>query len=338
MTVDDSDPVEERRVRLVVDSPAAGIRIDAWLADEFPEESRSSLKRLIKSGRVRIDGEPTKPSHALRAGETLEIEFPPPPSPTPLPQDIPLDVLYEDDCLLVINKPAGLVVHPSPGVVEGGTIVNALLGYTEDLSQEGGEFRPGIVHRLDKDTSGALLVAKTDAVHRKLAAQFKARTVSKTYYALSHGIPRSTTGLIDLAIGRSLTHRKKMAIRTDEAAKSSRTTYRAVGTLGADMTWFRCHPETGRTHQIRLHLKAIGHPILCDALYGREKQLTEAQVRGRKPVAGEPAVLTRHALHAAILEFDHPGTGERRRFASPLPADLALLWSWSEVCESFPTK
>lgn len=302
-----------------------GVRLDRFLQVRFPDLSRSVLQRYIADGRVSVTGKPAKPSLALRAGQSITIRIPPPPPPLPVPQDLPLEVLHEDDVFLVINKSPDMVVHPSPGVTEGGTVVNALLHHTDELSGEGGDFRPGIVHRLDRETSGLLIVARTDDAHRKIAAQFKAREVHKEYLALSHGHPKDPAGRVDLPLGRSLTQRKKMAVRVDSEGKPSVTEWRAVRRIGL-FTWFHCFPETGRTHQIRLHLKAIGHPIVCDALYGREKTLTWSEVEGRRPKSGEEPILTRHALHARRIEFRHPITEALVAFEAPLPADLAALW------------
>lgn len=321
------DPVRGRVHTLHVTENDAGTRLDAWLHGHFPELSRSLIKRFIGEDRVRVDGDPAKPSANLKTGNTVEIDIPPPPPLVPLPEDIPLDIIHQDDALIVINKSPDIVVHPTPaGLEAGGTIVNALLGHTDELSKEGGDYRPGIVHRLDRETSGILVVARNDDAHRHLAAQFKARTVDKEYVAFSHGVPREESGVIDLPIGRSLRERKKMAIRTDEGGKESRTEWRVTKTAGA-FTWFRLHPTTGRTHQIRLHLKALGHPIVCDATYGREKKITRSELSGRTPKAGEEPILTRQALHAAGIRFRHPTTDESMEFEAPLPEDLAAVWT-----------
>lgn len=326
---DSSSPAEsssqDRVERFDVPPESAGERLDRFLLTHFPELSRSVLKRYVTEGRVLLAGSTAKPSTALRAGQSIEVRVPPPPPPFPIPQDLPLEVIYQDDAILVLNKSPDMVVHPSPGVTEGGTIVNALLNHTDELSREGGDFRPGIVHRLDRETSGILVVARTDAAHRIVAAQFKAREVHKEYLALCHGYPAEPSGRVDLPLGRSLTQRKKMAVRCDSAGKPSVTDWKVVRRLGS-FTWFHCFPETGRTHQIRLHLKAIGHPILCDQLYGREKSLLRSTVLGQRPTAGEEPILTRHALHARRLELTHPTTGQLIAFEAELPADLAGLW------------
>lgn len=314
---------------LIVEPGDAGKRLDAWLHERFPEHSRSRLSRLVQEGRVRVGGQLAKPSSPVRRGASVEVCIPAPPPPLPVPEDIPLTIVHEDEHLLVLVKPAGLVVHPAPGTAEGGTLVNALLGHTDRLSEEAGHYRPGIVHRLDRETSGLIAVARSDEVHRALSDQFRARTVHKEYLALAHGIPRAPEGEVDAPIARSLHHRKRMAIRHDEAGKAARTRWRVEGTIRG-FAWFRCFPETGRTHQIRVHLKSIGHPIACDALYGREKSLRRSELLGERPQAGEPPILERHALHAHRLAFRHPASGDELHFEAPLPADLAAIWELAE--------
>jgi len=315
---------------LTVEPEEAGERLDLFLHRRLPELSRSALKRLIEDGLVRIDGRAPKASRMLRAGELVELRVPPPPPPLPVPQEIPFDLLHEDASFLVIGKPAGLVVHPGAGNVTGGTLVNALLARTDRLSREAGDFRPGIVHRLDRETSGLMVIARDDDTHRRIAAQFKARMVRKEYLALAHGIPAAPEGRVAEPIGRSLTDRKRMAVRHDSGGKPAITAWRAVGTLG-ELTWFRCFPHTGRTHQIRVHLKSIGHPILCDFVYGRERTITLSQARGHRPQGKEAPVLARHALHALRLAFRHPEDGRPLAFEAPLPADLATLWAASRI-------
>ncbi|MCA8958982.1 MAG: RluA family pseudouridine synthase [Planctomycetes bacterium] len=323
---DPEDSSGDRIVPLRVAPADEGRRLDAWLAEQLPDLSRNALKRCIDDGRVTIDGRVRKPSARLEANQRVVVDLPAPPPALPIPEDFPLTILHEDEALLVIEKPADLVVHPSPGTAAGGTLVNALLGHTDRLSREGGDYRPGIVHRLDRETSGVILIARTDAAHRNLSAQFKEREVHKEYLACVHGVPTSTEGDIDLPIARSLTDRKKMAIRHDEQGKASFTHWRLLRACG-EFAWIHCFPRSGRTHQIRLHLKAIGHPILCDALYGREKRITAAELEGRKP-QGE-AILTRHALHAFRIRFRHPSTGEAVMFESPLSGDLLDVWTVS---------
>lgn len=317
------DDLEGDHHAFEVSEDHSGQRLDTYLHEHIPETSRSALQRMIKDGRVRLAGATAKSSTALARGQKVEIVLPPPPPIAPLPEDIPLEIVHEDEHILVINKPSDLVVHPSPdGLEAGGTLVNALLGRTSRLSLEGGTLRPGIVHRLDRETTGVMVIARTDEAHRHLAAQFKERLVKKQYLAFCHGRPKQQSGDIDAPIGRSLTQRKKMAIRHDEAARAAHTRWQVEGHVG-DFTAFRCFPTSGRTHQIRLHLKSIGHPIVCDALYGREKSLSTEEVMGKKP---GPAILTRHALHAAVLQFAHPATEQQVSFEAPLPEDMFHLF------------
>ena len=252
-----------------------------------------------------VDGRPRKPSFHLEAGHTVRVEVPPPASTALRPEPIPLDVVYEDDALLVVNKAAGLTVHPGPGHPSG-TLVNAVLARVGDLQGVGGELRPGIVHRLDKDTSGLLVIAKSDAAHRSLASQLKARTMSRTYLALRPRPPARDAGTIRAAVGRHPVHRTRQAV-TDRG-RPAVTHYRVLERF-AEATFVECRLETGRTHQIRVHLAHLGHPLLGDPVYGRARA----------------AGLRRQALHAARLEFTHPHTGARVVCAAPLPEDLAGL-------------
>lgn len=330
----DGEPVDVEKT-LTVGSSDEGSRLDAWLHAQLPDQSRSQLKRWIQEGRVTVDGGSLKPSAPLRDGAEVVIRIPPPPPILPIAEKIPLEVLYEDDSLLVINKPADMVVHPSPGTDNSGTVVNALLGMPGELSNEGGEFRPGIVHRLDRETTGLLLVARTNFAHRKLAEQFKERTVKKQYVAFAHGHPRELEGELDLPIGRSPTQRKKMTIRHDEGGKPSQTRWQVERTLGA-FTWFRLFPRTGRTHQIRVHLKYLGHPIVCDALYGREKQIYTSELLGKVRKSGEEPLLRHHALHAHRIRFQHPNDDRWLDFEAPLPPALAHIWDLAEPTSRQP--
>jgi len=308
----------------------AGLRLDVFLHRRVPDSSRSALKRLVEEGRVSIDDRSTRASRMLRVGEHVSLKILPPPPPLPVPQAIDFDLIYEDETLLVIDKPAGLVVHPGAGNHSGGTLVNALLSHTDQLSREAGDNRPGIVHRLDRETSGLIVIARHDDAHRRLAAQFKARIVKKEYLALAHGAPLDREGTIDAPLGRSLVDRKKIAIRHDSLGKRSITQWRTIGTLGK-FTWFRCFPVTGRTHQIRVHLKSIGHPIACDYHYGRERELTLSDALGRKPQGKERPLLERHALHAFRIEFRHPEDGRTLQFEASLSPDLQALWKASSI-------
>jgi 23S rRNA pseudouridine1911/1915/1917 synthase len=289
-------------ISLVVPAPAAGQRLDHVLRAERPEWSRSLLQKWIAAGRVRVNGRAVKASYRVRTGDALEIEVPPPqPLATPAEQ-IPLAVLYEDADLIVVNKPPGLVVHPAAGHAAG-TLVNALLHHCRgQLSGIGGVERPGIVHRLDKGTSGCLVAAKTDAAHRSLVAQFKGRGVTKIYRAVCRGVFAQPTGRIETLIGRSPHDRKKMSARVTRG-RPAVTDYRVLK-QHADGALVELTLHTGRTHQIRVHLAHLGHPIVGDAVYGRKSEVA------------------RPLLHAYKLGFTHPATGQPMTFTAPLPADF----------------
>ncbi len=305
--------------RLEVPPDRAASRLDVFLAALLSGSSRSALRRLILDGRVRVDGRPaSKPGLALRAGSRVEIEIPEPPPPRPAPETIPVEVIHEDDDLLVVAKPAGLVVHPGHGR-RSGTLVNALLGRGTPLAPAGGADRPGIVHRLDRETSGLLLVAKTDAAHRALAAAFARREIEKTYAALVWGRPRPPCGTIDRPIGRSRGDRTKMSVGAPRG-RPAVTVYRTVATppgfalLEVDLV-------TGRTHQIRVHLTSAGHPIVGDSRYGGRPWRGLPDRRKRAAIEG----FRRLALHASRIALAHPVTGRRVRFEAPLPPDFERL-------------
>jgi len=286
----------------------SGKRLDAWLAKEQPEHSRARWQALIQEGCVTVNGESMKRNHKLHAGDRVEWEIPEPVSTETLPENIPLNILYEDAHIIVINKPAGLVVHPAAGN-ETGTLVNALLYHCADLAGIGGEKRPGIVHRLDKDTSGTMVVAKTEKAMVELARQFKARETEKEYLAIVRGVPAPPSGLIETTIGRHPVMRKKMAVNVPRGRHAiSRYKTEEVFQYASLL---RVRIETGRTHQIRVHMAFLKHPILGDRLYARP----------------HPADLwpERQMLHAAQLSITHPDTGERLRFNAPLPEDMEAL-------------
>ena len=279
-----------------------GERLDKHLASLHPDLSRSAIQQLIAEGKVRVNGQIVKASHRLRPTDTLHMDPTPNPSPTPSPSPVILSIVYEDDHLLAVDKPAGLTTHPAPGH-ETGTLANALLEYLPDLTCVGDPSRPGIVHRLDKDTSGLLLVAKTQTAHRDLSSQFKKRTVSKTYLALVQGAVSPPEGVIQAPVGRHFTRRKEMAVV--QGGRDAETRYKTVDSFDG-YTLLSVTPHTGRTHQIRVHMAAIGHPVIGDATYGK-----------RHPE------LKRHFLHAASLKFSHPSSGEEMELSSPLPDDLS---------------
>jgi 23S rRNA pseudouridine1911/1915/1917 synthase len=293
------------RIEFEVAASAAGGRLDRFLVVKLPELSRAAIQRLIKEGHVSVDGAPSKPNHIVRASEKITVVIPEPRATEVKPEAIALDVLYEDDDLLVINKPAGLTVHPGAGNLAH-TLVNALLHHCgQSLSGIGGELRPGIVHRLDKDTSGCMVVAKNDAAHLALSRQFQRREVTKVYLALVAGVLKRDSGVIQASIARHRVHRKKMAV--DEVrGRRAVTEYRVLEHF-AEHTLVEATIHTGRTHQIRVHFAWLGHPLLGDATYGRKTHGVETP---------------RQMLHAAQLSFAHPRTGRPMRFEAPLPTDI----------------
>jgi len=293
--------------RIVLQAERGGVRVDKYVAEAVPDLSRAAVQRLIDEGRILVNGAVVKASYRLEPGDAISVEIPPPVDVSIAPEAIPLDVVYEDADILVVNKPAGMVVHPAFGHASG-TLVNAVLAHCPDLAGVGGELRPGIVHRLDKDTSGLIVVAKGDAALRDLQAQFKGREVRKAYLALVEGHVSPPTGLIDAPIGRDPRARKKMAV-VPRGGREAQTEYRALEFYDAH-TLVEAHPLTGRTHQIRIHMAFIGHPIVGDPVYGFRKQ------RAKAP---------RLFLHAARLGFRLPSTGEWREFQAPLPDDLAAV-------------
>jgi 23S rRNA pseudouridine1911/1915/1917 synthase len=306
------------RYQLRADAEAAGVRLDVWLARQLPDLSRARVQALVADGHVLVDGTPTRPSARLRPGQGVVVHVPAPTPAAPAPEDIPLHVVHEDAQLLVVDKPAGLVVHPGAGT-RSGTLVNALLRHVTDLSGVGGVLRPGIVHRLDRGTSGLLVVAKDDATHRDLVRQFAGRTVLKEYLALVHGVPSPREGRVDRSIGRDPVHRKRMSVRAPRG-REARTSWTLVETFdGASLLRVRIH--TGRTHQIRVHLASLGHPVAGDATYGGTRTPSSRRGEARAALGS----LARPALHAARLAFTHPATGERVDFTSPLPADIEAV-------------
>jgi len=297
----------ESLLSFTVPAGAAG-RLDAWLASQTSELSRARIQALIKEGRVTCVGAPVKANAKPRPGQVIEIAVPAPVPAIPQPENIPLDILYEDGDCLVLNKPAGLVVHPAPGHASG-TLVNALLHHCRDLGGVGGVERPGIVHRLDKDTSGLMVVAKNDAAMAGFVRLFQTGGMTKEYLALVHGLPQKPSGTVSGLIGRHPSNRKKMAVVTRNG-KQAVTHYTVERRMG-DITLVRCRIETGRTHQIRVHMQSLGCPVVGDAVYGR-------------PAADKrlPHFPARQMLHAAHLKFAHPLTGVPMEFVAPLPKDF----------------
>ncbi|HEX2056221.1 MAG TPA: RluA family pseudouridine synthase [Nitrospiraceae bacterium] len=289
-------------------------RLDMFLANRDPLFSRAAIQRLIKKGRIRVNGEAVRASRKIKPGDRITVDVP---RPAPLelkPEAIGLDILYEDEHVLVLNKPAGLVVHPAPGNWSG-TLVNALLHHFLAsgcaLPAIGGKERPGLVHRLDKETSGVMVIAKTDEAHRGLAAQFKLHTIRRVYEALVWGVPRKGRGTIELAIGRDARERKKFSARTTRP-KASITEFQVDRRYQRRAAHVLLYPRTGRTHQLRVHLSSVGHPILGDETYG-----------GKKVLELDGLSFPRVMLHARVLGFHHPATGLFREFDVPAPEDFA---------------
>jgi 23S rRNA pseudouridine1911/1915/1917 synthase len=295
----------------LVPASGAGERLDHFLATQLPALSRSQIQRLIRAGHVRVAPGRAKPGLIVAAGMTIDVEVPRPVPAAPQPEALPLEILYDDPDLVIINKPAGLVVHPAAGH-PGGTLVNALLHHVRDLSGIGGVARPGIVHRLDRGTSGVMVVAKHDAAHRELARQFHDREVEKEYVALVWGAPCAGVTL-DQPIGRDRRLRKKISSRSDRARTALTTIVSVEALRGVSLV--RVRIGTGRTHQIRVHLSEIGHPIVGDATYGGRKPRLPADLAAL-------STLSRPFLHAQRLAVTHPRTGERLSFEAPLPSDL----------------
>jgi 23S rRNA pseudouridine1911/1915/1917 synthase len=296
-----------------------GRRLDLFLTGKETSLSRSQVQRLVEEGRVLVNGRPVRVGRKMKAGDEVALTLPEVRPSGVLPEAIPLKILFEDASLLVVDKPAGLVVHPAAGH-SGGTLVNALLHHCRDLSGIGGVLRPGIVHRLDKETSGLLVVAKSDGAHRGLAGQFKRREVKKSYQAIVYGNPKTDGGRIDSPVGRHPTDRKRMSTRS-RRGKGAVTVWRVRERFGV-AALLEVEIETGRTHQIRVHLTELGHPVVGDRVYGgagRIRTVADPGVRARIKA------LDRQALHAWRLSFAHPLTGEALQFTAPLPEEMASL-------------
>jgi 23S rRNA pseudouridine1911/1915/1917 synthase len=291
-------------IKLTISREQAGERLDRSLAQVLPAFSRARLQALIRDGFVTVNGNAARPRDAVRTGDDVEVREPEIEKSDAEPESIPLEILFEDDDLLVINKPAGLVMHPGAGHQQH-TLVNALLAHCTNLSGIGGKERPGIVHRLDKETSGALVIAKNDVTHRDLSKQFAARTMGKIYLALVAGTPRKAAGVIDKAIERHPIHRQRMSIARRQG-RSAKTEYRVIRSSG-DVSLIECTLHSGRTHQIRVHLHHLGHPVLGDKLYAGKRG-------GNFP---------RQMLHAWKITFRHPRSGEQMTFEAPIPRDFA---------------
>lgn len=316
-----------QRFSLIVDDASAGQRLDAYLAAAIPAVSRARIKRSIDRRGVEVGGAPQKASYRVAAGERIELALAPV-AESPLPEPIALDVLWDDAAIVVVNKPPGMVVHPAKGHWAG-TLAAALVHRFQQLSGVGGIARPGIVHRLDRDTSGVIVVAKTDAAHEALAVQFHDRTVGKEYLAIVAGSPDRDADRVVAAIGPHPTHRERMALREDHPDSRPAETHFDVLERFPGFALVRARPKTGRTHQIRLHLAHLRTPVLCDRHYGGRTRLTAGELRAitrRKHALPETSddqtLLDRQALHARRLEFSHPLTGARVAFEAPLPPDF----------------
>jgi 23S rRNA pseudouridine1911/1915/1917 synthase len=314
----------------IVPPEAAGQRLDAWLTTQLSGISRSRVQMLLFQNQVLLDGKTPRPSYKLRGGERVEVLGDPVPPPLrAFAEEIPLEIVYEDADLSVINKPAGMMVHAGSGATEEvrnrGTLVNALLHHYRQLSSAGGELRPGIVHRLDKQTSGLIVIARNDATHLKLAEMFSRRQVRKTYIALVHGHLKQDTGTIHAAISRDLVRRTRMTTRRSTGGRVAISHYEVLRRIESGLgkfTLVRVRIETGRTHQIRVHLASLGHPIVGDTLYGAPARIAAPPGRRKEQPGTAPVVLDRNFLHAAELSFAHPRTGKVLELSAPLPEEL----------------
>jgi 23S rRNA pseudouridine1911/1915/1917 synthase len=308
---------DSETITLGVSESDAGGRLDAYLASQIKNWSRARLQRLIEAEDVLVNGKPAKPSYKVSAADVIELELTASPLASFTPENIPLEIVFEDDDLVVVNKPAGLVVHPAAGAPSG-TLANALAYHFQRLSKHAGAIRPGIVHRLDKDTSGLLVVAKTESAHEDLADQFRAREIFKSYVALVYGVVKQASGRVEQPIARDPRNRTRMAIVAGGRGALSlyrvRRSYESFTLLDVEL-------KTGRTHQIRVHLSWLKHPVVGDELYsgGRENSVKDVRLRA------EIRKLRRHFLHAEQLGFRHPKTGEQMKFTAPLPSELAGL-------------
>ena len=316
----DCESISEEKLVFSVDSCDVGVRIDKFLAEKSGE-SRSFVTRLIESDDVNVDGREVSKNYKMALGDTVTIFLPEPEICEALPEDIPLDVVYEDEDIIVINKPKGMIVHPATGIYTG-TLVNALMYHCKDsLSGIGGVIRPGIVHRIDKDTSGLLVVAKNDEAHLSLSDQLKTHTVSRVYHAIAIGNIKEDTGTVNKPIGRHPQDRKKMAVITapDQRAREAITHYEVIERFEIPtgrFTYVKCRLETGRTHQIRVHMSSTGHPLLGDSVYGGGN--TKFEANNSKYIQGQ-------CLHAKELELIHPRTHEQMHFECELPEDFGFL-------------
>ena len=305
-------------LEFVVPPEDQGLRIDQFLARELPKHSRMQLRKVIIAGGVTINATVAKVSQRLAAGQKISLVLPSMPTAGPNPENIPLNVIYEDEYLIAVNKPPGMVVHPSRGHWSG-TLASALAFHFQELSTAGGENRPGIVHRLDRDTSGVMVVAKTDPMHYALADQFAERTTEKEYFAITVGIPNHDRDIIEQPIGIHPYQREKMAIRANHETSREATTFYEVQERFHGFAAVKVLPKTGRTHQIRVHMAHLRCPVLCDRLYGGRAQLTYGELHRRDD---SRILLDRQALHACRIKLRHPATNEPIEFSAPIPDDI----------------
>lgn len=316
----------------LISGEETGKRIDAFLALRVGDLTRSRIQELIREGNVQVNTRQIRPSYRLKSSDKVTLTVPPARPYQLEPENVTFALIHEDSSLLILNKPAGLVVHPSPGHLNG-TLVHGLLSHCRDLSGIGGVLRPGIVHRLDKDTSGLLVVAKTDSAHSFLSGQFKAGAVKKRYLALVHGVTRTSQGKIDLPIARHPRKRKEMTVAPEGGAtqggKKALTLWRKVEVLGGRFSLLSVMPKTGRTHQIRVHLSSVGHPIVGDAVYGYRRQWWKKHslLKDDRELS-----VQRQMLHAETLGFVHPESGEYVEYRAPLPEDMAGLIDKLRAC------
>lgn len=303
---------------LTVEREDAGARLDSFLAARA-ELSRTRLRRAIEDGDVLVNDRPAKPSYRVREGDSVELDLPEPPPTELLPEPIPLNIVHEDDDLVVVDKPAGMVVHPGAGI-ESGTLANALCYHFNHLSHTAGRIRPGIVHRIDKETSGLLVVAKNDSAHERLSDQFRDREVFKLYVTLVYGRVSQERGEVEARIGRSRHNRTRMAVVRGGAGRAAHTTFEVADRFN-EFTLLEVQIKTGRTHQIRVHMAHINHPVVGDSTYGMGRENTVKQVSIKREIAR----LGRHFLHSARLAFTHPRAGVRLEFSSQLPHELSAF-------------